>query len=148
MSTAPPATGYQTVLYDGRTSVFEHAHIRDGDLWLAADDLAAATRWEVKPEGICRDEMCVVVPTGKNFVWESEGQEWFNLTEFARHLHQPVAHDEAHDIWSFGPAQFEWQNRLALQMAPDFTLPDFEGKPHSLSDYRGKKVFLVTWASW
>ena len=32
--------------------------------------------------------------------------------------------------------------------APDFTLPDIEGKLHSLSDYRGKKVFLATWASW
>jgi peroxiredoxin len=32
--------------------------------------------------------------------------------------------------------------------APDFTLPDLEGRPHALRDYRGKKVFLVSWASW
>jgi peroxiredoxin len=32
--------------------------------------------------------------------------------------------------------------------APDFTLPDLEGRRHSLSDQRGKKVLLVTWASW
>jgi peroxiredoxin len=34
-------------------------------------------------------------------------------------------------------------------MAPDFTFPDLEGKPVSLSDYRGKKVVLVNvWATW
>jgi len=32
--------------------------------------------------------------------------------------------------------------------APDFTLPDLAGRPHSLSAHRGKKVLLVTWASW
>ena len=33
-------------------------------------------------------------------------------------------------------------------LAPDFSLPDINGQPHRLSDYRGKKVFLATWASW
>jgi peroxiredoxin len=33
-------------------------------------------------------------------------------------------------------------------MAPDFTLPDLSGTPRRLSDLRGKKVLLVTWASW
>jgi peroxiredoxin len=37
---------------------------------------------------------------------------------------------------------------LSSLQAPDFKLPDINGKPHSLSDFRGKKVFLVTWASW
>ena len=32
--------------------------------------------------------------------------------------------------------------------APDFVLPDRTGKIVHLSDFRGKKVFLVTWASW
>ena len=30
----------------------------------------------------------------------------------------------------------------------DFELPDLDGKLHRLSDYRGQKVLLVTWASW
>ena len=32
--------------------------------------------------------------------------------------------------------------------APDFSLPDLDGKMHSLSEHRGKKVLLVSWASW
>ena len=32
--------------------------------------------------------------------------------------------------------------------APDFTLPDAAGRLHRLSEHRGKKVLLVTWASW
>ena len=32
--------------------------------------------------------------------------------------------------------------------APDFTLNDIDGKPVSLSDFKGKKVVLVFWASW
>ena len=32
--------------------------------------------------------------------------------------------------------------------APEFTLPDLEGRLHSLSDHRGVKVFLVAYGSW
>ncbi len=35
------------------------------------------------------------------------------------------------------------------QKHPDFTLPNTaDGKPVSLSDYRGKKVLLIHFASW
>lgn len=34
------------------------------------------------------------------------------------------------------------------QMAPDFTLPDVNGKPFSLSSLRGKYVLVDFWASW
>lgn len=34
------------------------------------------------------------------------------------------------------------------QMAPDFTLPDVDGKPFTLSSLRGKYVLVDFWASW
>ncbi len=34
------------------------------------------------------------------------------------------------------------------EQSPDFTLPDLDGNPVSLSDYRGRKVILYVWASW
>ena len=33
-------------------------------------------------------------------------------------------------------------------MAPDFNLPDTEGKMHQLSDYRGKTVIINFWTTW
>jgi peroxiredoxin len=38
----------------------------------------------------------------------------------------------------------EWWGRPA----PDFTLTDLDGKPHRLSDYRGRDVIVVFWATW
>ena len=34
------------------------------------------------------------------------------------------------------------------EVSYDFTLQDLEGKPISLSDYKGKVVFIDFWASW
>ena len=34
------------------------------------------------------------------------------------------------------------------KMAPDFTLPDVDGKPFTLSSLRGKYVLVDFWASW
>ncbi|MGI9659669.1 MAG: peroxiredoxin family protein [Gaiellaceae bacterium] len=33
-------------------------------------------------------------------------------------------------------------------VAPDFALPDLDGVEHRLSDFRGRKVILLSWASW
>jgi peroxiredoxin len=32
--------------------------------------------------------------------------------------------------------------------APDFTVTDIEGNKHSLSDYRGRNVMIIFWATW
>lgn len=36
----------------------------------------------------------------------------------------------------------------ATRLAPDFTLKNLDGKPHRLSDYRGKLVVVNFWATW
>ncbi len=45
---------------------------------------------------------------------------------------------------TWGPVYTYWYGK----MAPDFTLTDIDGKQHKLSDYRGKNVMLIFWATW
>ena len=140
---------HSTIIYDDVATEINSAEEEAGQLWITTADLKRATRFEVKPQGVCRDELCFPLPRSreKEFVRKSSGKTWFNLTAFAQLVSQPVAHDEALSTWYFGLRADQRQGLASLQ-APDFTLPDMDGKPHSLSNFRGKKVFLVTWASW
>jgi hypothetical protein len=70
------------------------------------------------------------------------------LSAFARLIKQPVVSDQKNGVWYFGARSEEQNMYLVSLKAPNFTLPDLNGKLHSLGDYRGKKVLLVTWASW
>jgi len=150
-----PAAGKEiraTVVYDDHATEINSAQTQDGtdQLWITTHDLTRATRFEVKPQGVCRDELCFPLPKARKqeFLEKKPGrEELFNLTAFASLVHQPVAHDAATSTWYFG-LRSDQQQGLASLRAPDFTLPDMDGKMHSLSDFRGKKVFLVTWASW
>jgi hypothetical protein len=151
--TVASATGKElraTVVYDDKATDINPAWIEaSGQLWITTADLARATRFEVKPQGVCRDELCFPLPKARagEFLHEERGKKWFNLTAFAGLVRQPVAVDNGLSAWYFG-LRSDQQQRLESLQAPNFTLPDMAGKMHSLSDFRGKKVFLITWASW
>ncbi len=116
------------------------------ELWLRAADLERATGWTLQPEGLCRNELCTVVAPADRERWiEAEAVCASKLWET---LERPVLHDQAHSAWMLGEAAADRGRSLESLEAPDFTLPDITGKLHSLSDFRGKKVFLATWASW
>lgn len=115
-------------------------------VWLDTSDLETATGWSLKPEGMCREAVCVPIPPGSHT--EFVRGETLNLQRFAEHMGQPVVHEPATDTWVFGEAAGDRLSRLASLEAPDFELPDLEGRMHRLSDYRGNKVLVVTWASW
>lgn len=138
-----------TIVYDDVATEINPANQEPAQLWITTADLTRATRFEVKPQGVCRAELCFPLPKARKqeFLRKSTGKEWFNLLAFADLVHQPVAHDEALATWYFGLRADQHQTLASLE-APDFTLPDMNGKLHSLHDFRGKKVFLVTWASW
>jgi hypothetical protein len=86
--------------------------------------------------------------TKAEFISKRGRIDWFNLSAFAKLVRQPVARDQTNGVWYFGKREDERGTYLTTLKAPNFTLPDIDGKMHSLSDYRGKKVLLVTWASW
>ena len=129
-----------TLLFDDRHCDAK-LELRGDSPWIPLGDLEGATGWHLEERGVCQGAECIPVPSGAS--WRDG--EAFDLGAFAVHRGQGSARNKAGDVWSFGPPT---ASRLATAEAPDFTLPDFEGRMHSLSQYRGKKVVLMTWASW
>ena len=79
---------------------------------------------------------------------EVEEAEGLALAERARAGGRPVALDPEERAAYLGIPARERARPLAALEAPDFTLPDLEGRPHSLAAQRGRKVLLVAYASW
>ena len=135
-----------TVLVDD-TVVTLTANAEDDALWLDAAELAGSLGWELTPAGFCRGPECVPVPPGREaeFV-RADGR--VNLAALARHRGQPVVHDEDRAVWALGRSGEARRATRASLEAPDFALPDLDGRIHRLSEARGTKVLLASWASW
>lgn len=71
-----------------------------------------------------------------------------DLVLIAGTLDRPIVLDLEERVVSVGVSAKERGDLLASRRAPDFRLPDLQGKLHSLSDFAGTKVFLVAYASW
>jgi len=140
---------HATIVYDDVATEVNITSEDAGQLWITTGDLARASRFVIKPQGICRDELCFPLPKARKqeFLRKASGSEWFNMLAFADLVHQPVAHDAALGTWYFGLRSDQRQQLSSLQ-APGFALPDLHGKLHRLSDFQGKKLLLVTGAGW
>ena len=149
-----------TILHEQR--VTEHLLVCDTDtaieansdavaLWLDAPGIEAATGWQWKTEGLCQGDVCMPLPPAARTQWvrERPGEAAaLNLAAMWRHSGQPVVHDAASRAWVLGTGSQQRGAALQTLQAPDFALPDLAGRMHRLSDYRGRKVLLATWASW
>ena len=111
-------------------------------LWVRTPDLPRINDFEIKPEGACRADVCIPIAAGML----RDG--YFDLTAFAGKIRQAVVTDTTARVWSFGEIQFLGGSYLSDRIAPDVSVPDRLGRPVRLSAFRGKKVLLITWASW
>lgn len=111
-------------------------------LFLTPDDAERISGWTLKPEGMCREALCVPL----HGAMARDGR--VDLAAFWRHLGNPVLSDAANEVWVLGSGAEERNASLIGLEAPDITLPDLAGMPHSLAALRGRKVLLTTWASW
>jgi hypothetical protein len=132
-----------TLIEDGRTVTTEAA-IQAGTIRLSSDALRNALGWELKAEGLCRAATCVPVRDRAALVHD----DGIDLATLARLLDRPLALDADERVAVLGAPAVERAERLRSLDAPDFTLPDLAGRPHSLRDQRGKKTLLIAWASW
>src|ERR1700736_554732 len=97
-------------------------------------ELELRTGWTIKPEGACRDEVCVPLPAP------------FDVRELAQRLGMALVHDDAHGVWALGPES--GGRALASAQLPEIVLPDRDGADFALRSLRGTKVFMIAWASW
>ncbi len=135
-----------TVLCEQRETALPDARAEGDALWLARDDVARATGWNWKPEGLCRDDVCVPVPARAEPPLARDAM--LDLAGMWRHTGQPVVRDAGGTVWVLGTGAAQRADALASLEAPDFELDDLDGRRHRLSDHRGRKVLLATWASW
>jgi hypothetical protein len=133
------------IIYGDNVAKDVEADTQNG-LWLSGSDFTKVSGFERKPEGFCKGELCYPMPPTRAAEFERAGR--YNLAALADLIGQPVVADDAHRVWCFGEASENRKRALTSLEAPDFSLPDLVGKMHSLLEHRGKKILLVSWASW
>lgn len=150
ISICPAFAGAITVLTPDRSVELADALVEKDELWVTADDLTKVNGFVLKKEGACCEALCIPVSRdpADGFVRERDGRAYLNLSRLAKILNQPVTADADQQVFSFGEIPAVRAAALDTATAPDFALSDRKGKTVQLSDFRGKKVFLFTWASW
>lgn len=110
-------------------------------LSLTAEELQASTGWEIKPQGACKGDECVplhgVDVTADGMV---------DVRAFAERLDMPLASDDQHGVWALGPRTSG--HVLDSVDLPRLVLEDFDGNAFDVASLRGRKVLIVSWASW
>lgn len=128
----------------GSEDIAARADAAAGALWMAPADVERLLGWTLKPEGLCREDVCVPLPAGSAYLRD----EVIEIAGLWRRMGKPVLATGDAGAWFFGEDATTRSAALESLAAPDFTLPDLAGRPHSLVDYRGRKRLLATWASW
>ena len=135
-----------TILIDNEIMEADGESGSGGQLWISTSNLERITGLSSQSEELRKEDVVVPLPSGQS---ESHfrGND-VNVAALWRQMDKPALSDESGNVWVLGAGPEERAAALQSLQAPDFTLPDLDGRPHSLSDSRGKKVFLASWASW
>jgi hypothetical protein len=117
----------------------------DGDrLLIGARALPDAIGWEWKPEGLCRDHVCVPVRDRKRLLVG----ERLDVAAVAEALGRPAVVDAPAGIAAIAHEAETREEALHTRRAPNFRLRDLDGIEHELAEWRGRKRLLVAFASW
>jgi hypothetical protein len=116
----------------------------DGErVLLDAGALGELSGWQLKPEGLCRDEMCVPVRDEELLV---DGA--VDVARFAAALARPVVVDAANDVVALGARSADRRGPIEAGVAPDFRLPQLDGGTFMFSSLGRRKKLLLAWSSW
>lgn len=101
---------------------------------ITSPQFTAGTGWKIEPQGACKGEVCVPIPSGG-----------FDVQAIAEQLGMAIVRDADYGLWALGPESLSGRVLVTAQ-APDLALPDLDGRLFSLSSLRGQKVAIVAWA--
>jgi hypothetical protein len=143
-----------TVLYSDRTTDIAGALLEPGALLVPEGDLERATGWNLEGAGLSAGGLAVAAPRegaragAGAVVCVRDGKTYVDLLALARKIDQVAVEERERRVFGFGPVPALRASRLDTAEAPDFALQDRKGRTVRLSDFRGKKVLVITWASW
>jgi peroxiredoxin len=140
------------MIIDGANEIEVDLRANGDRLFLTREQLRDTLDWELKPEGLCRGDVCVPTQSHPDLVDPAGdpagGEGDVDLAVFARVMDRAYAQDVGHGVAVLGESSMDRRTLAAEGTAPDFELPDLDGNPVALHDYEGKKRLLATWASW
>ena len=137
-----------TLLTMGRIINIEHVVAEGERLWIPSEDVFGILGVELVGNALCHGSSRVPAPTSDGWKREEGGRTLVELGSIASALRQAIVCEPDRRVWSLSVAPElggSWRQTL---LAPDFELPDRTGRVARLSAFLGKKVLLLSWASW
>lgn len=120
------------------------AEVVDGRAVTTAAGIESALGWELKPEGLCRGDVCV--PVRDDTALGSADRLDIGAVVDALGM-SSLLDDDAGVLAVSAPAA-DRRAGLKGRIAPAFTLPDLDGNLRSLEEFADRKRLLIAFASW
>ena len=115
------------------------------DRWLMTPDIfAEMTGWTLKPEGLCRGDVCA--PLYQPAAVIANGM--IDLAGAAPLMGMAAVVDTGRQVAALTTSASARSDQMTSLQAPDFTLESMSGDPVSLHDFDRRKVLLFAWSSW
>ena len=108
-------------------------------LRLSFADFERITDSHLNDQGLCAGDICT--PIDADIRQRSVDGLVIDAAILWRALRRPLLCDHSAQYWLLGDSADQRLGRIHSLQAPDFALPDLNGKEHRLSDYKGKKIF-------
>jgi hypothetical protein len=120
------------------------AVVRDGSMHVAPEVLPGAIGWELKPQGLCRGDICIPTRARPDLLVDGR----VDLAVVADLMARPFVVEAAAGAAVLGESAAARAEQLAARHVDDFELRDVSGNPFRWSSLGRKKKVLVAWASW
>ena len=100
--------------------------------------------WDLRPEGLCRKEVCVPVSDRSSL----DHPDGVDLSAVADALGRPVLVDADAHLVAIGAASIHRQQAMGDRRAPDAAVFDLQGDRRQLSEWSGTRRLLVAFSTW